>query len=534
MPTPRKLSAETSLLPNRPRAYSYVRFSTPEQMRGDSFRRQTEAAERYAAAHGLDLQEATYQDLGVSAFRGANASETGHLREFLLAVEHEDIPAGSFLLVESLDRISRQKPRKAVRLLEEICEAGITVVTLNDGRVYSEDNLDNDSWSLMGAMMIAIRANEESETKAKRLRAAWFGKRSDAAKAGKPLTALCPGWLRLREDRAEYEVIPERASVVCRIFNMTLAGSGQHLIADTLNREGVDPFGRGKMWHRSYVKKLLGNPAVVGTFVPHTVERPDNGSKLRVPGEPIEGYFPAIIDRNTFEAAQGLGQGGARARPIAETEGGRSVATHMLAGLAHCPLCGSTMTRVFKGRKGGKPYLVCVKAKAGAGCRYRQVKVDVVEDAIAEKAGYLCAQAPSPDEAAQAELERLQTTEAAVRDQIENLLEAIERTRDSGTSTALVGRLRDNEAALEETRKALEVTAKRVADTLTNRIMNTAAELADQVEVYGPRNLPRVGSLMRQLFDRVEVDYPQGVLRFHWRAAPGETTSIMFAWPEDA
>jgi hypothetical protein len=33
--------------------------------------------------------------------------------------------------------------------------------------------------------------------------------------------------------------------------------------------------------------------------------------------------------------------------------------------------------------------------------------------------------------------------------------------------------------------------------------MNTAAELADQVEVYGPRNLPRVGSLMRQLFERV-------------------------------
>jgi hypothetical protein len=95
-----------------------------------------------------------------------------------------------------------------------------------------------------------------------------------------------------------------------------------------------------------------------------------------------------------------------------------------------------------------------------------------------------------------------------------------------------VGRLRDNEAALEETRKALEVAAKRVADTLTNRVMNTAAELAAQVAVYGPRNLPRVGSLMRQLFERVEVDYPQGVLRFHWRSAPGETTDIVFAWPE--
>jgi len=48
------------------------------------------------------------------------------------------------------------------------------------------------------------------------------------------------------------------------------------------------------------------------------------------------------------------------------------------------------------------------------------------------------------------------------------------------------------------------------------------------------RNLHRVGSLMRQLFERVEVDYPQGVLRFHWRSTRGETTEMVFGWPEDA
>lgn len=31
-----------------PKAYSYLRFSTPDQMRGDSFRRQTELAREYA------------------------------------------------------------------------------------------------------------------------------------------------------------------------------------------------------------------------------------------------------------------------------------------------------------------------------------------------------------------------------------------------------------------------------------------------------------------------------------------------------
>jgi DNA invertase Pin-like site-specific DNA recombinase len=38
-----------------PRAYSYLRFSTPEQSKGDSLRRQTSMADEYATRHGLRL-----------------------------------------------------------------------------------------------------------------------------------------------------------------------------------------------------------------------------------------------------------------------------------------------------------------------------------------------------------------------------------------------------------------------------------------------------------------------------------------------
>jgi DNA invertase Pin-like site-specific DNA recombinase len=63
-----------------PKAYSYLRFSTPEQMKGDSFRRQSTKAQEYASTHGLDLDDTlTFQDLGVSAFRGKNA-EAGQLQ----------------------------------------------------------------------------------------------------------------------------------------------------------------------------------------------------------------------------------------------------------------------------------------------------------------------------------------------------------------------------------------------------------------------------------------------------------------------
>ena len=64
-----------------PIAYSYVRFSTPEQAKGRSYERQIEAAAAYAKEHGLTLADYTFEDLGVSAFRGKNA-QTGALVPF--------------------------------------------------------------------------------------------------------------------------------------------------------------------------------------------------------------------------------------------------------------------------------------------------------------------------------------------------------------------------------------------------------------------------------------------------------------------
>jgi DNA invertase Pin-like site-specific DNA recombinase len=110
-----------------PRAYSYVRFSTPEQMRGDSFRRQVQAAERYALANGLMMDtKFTFHDLGVSAFRGRNRVD-GMLGEFLSYVRSGDIPKGAYLLVENLDRVSRENAWDAMHTLQNIAREGVTV-----------------------------------------------------------------------------------------------------------------------------------------------------------------------------------------------------------------------------------------------------------------------------------------------------------------------------------------------------------------------------------------------------------------------
>ena len=119
-----------------PRAYSYVRFSTPSQAAGASLQRQSERAAKYAVDHGLTLDtELNMNDLGVSAFRGTNA-RTGALGEFLEAVQKGYVERGSYLLIENMDRLSRADIITAQGLFSLLISSGITVVTLTNGEVY--------------------------------------------------------------------------------------------------------------------------------------------------------------------------------------------------------------------------------------------------------------------------------------------------------------------------------------------------------------------------------------------------------------
>src|SRR2546429_8723543 len=115
-----------------PRAISYIRMSTQAQRLGHSEQRQVEKSIDYAQRHNLELLEQDQlSDLGVSAFRGKNVVE-GQLGQFLTAVKNGRVAKGSYLLIESLDRLSRERVDKALRIFLDIIHAGINVVTIGD------------------------------------------------------------------------------------------------------------------------------------------------------------------------------------------------------------------------------------------------------------------------------------------------------------------------------------------------------------------------------------------------------------------
>jgi DNA invertase Pin-like site-specific DNA recombinase len=332
-------------------------MSTDIQLKGDSLRRQTERSKKYAEEHDLQLvEDFRLEDIGISAFKGDNVS-SGALGKFLEAAKAGRILKGSYLLVESFDRLSRQKLSASVPLFFEITSNGINLVTLSDNQLYKAGEAEFAQLIISIAMM--ARANEESEIKSQRLSAAWDAKRR--AIDDKKLTGLCPAWLELSPDRKTFGVIEDRAQIVRRIFEDSASGQGSFVITRRLNDLGTPAFGRSNGWVQSYVTKILQTRAVLGEFQPHTKQ---NGKRIPF-GDPIPGYYPEIVDEELFLRAQ-------FARGKRRIEGGgrkgkalRNLFTH----LAKCGYCHAPMHFLNKGfGPGGGTYLKCSQALRGLDC----------------------------------------------------------------------------------------------------------------------------------------------------------------------
>jgi len=504
----------------KPKAYSYLRFSTPEQLKGDSYRRQTMLAEQWCAAHDLDLDtELRMADQGVSAFRAKNVRQ-GALGRFLKMVDDELVAPGSYLLVEALDRVSRSDPWAALPIFQQIIDAGVTIVTLKDQRTWSRKVLRKEPYRINELIMTLTLANIESAQKQFRLRHAWAAKR--ATGKTKKLTAMAPAWLRLDKEKDRFEVVEGRGEIVSHIYQMAAAGKGLQAIANTLNEENVPTFSGSEYWNRSYICKVLDNPAAGGLFVPCLQEERDDYRRVRVPqlDQAVADYYPAVVETDVFERVRAMRSGNQRA-PKARI-------AHMLAGLAKCPVCGGGMKRENKGGRSTTAYYVCSKALHKAGCERVSVRQDRVDEALRDNAYNIVGSAPSGDKAQEvlaAEIETVEHHVEITRQEIDNVVSAIARK----SSTTLSTKLGELEAALRDLEKQRQQLIERDAYTLAPLLQKRLEELEPAIE---NGDAEKANAVLRQLFHAVEIDYQTGTLKLLWHHSE-EMLSVPFAWPRE-
>ena len=362
----------------QPKAYSYIRFSSPEQAKGDSYRRQREAAEAYCASQGLELvnsKEYLFFDKGRSAYKAKHLDDTGELARFLSYVENGTVAAGSYLIVESLDRLSREKVKDALPRFLDLLNRGINVYTSADQKLYTSDYNELD---LIVSIVHMSLAHNESSHKGDRVAKAWKNKQFLARKNLTPYGASCPYWLKYEDSR--YIQIPERVETIRKIFSLCQNGYGQRTIARMLNDDGISVFGsdsrnKSGAWGSSSVGKILCNRALLGEYQPTGLSE---GVRQKL-GDPICNYFPVVITEEEF-----YGVAKARNSRLVSKATKPAKNFNVWQGVAKCAICGESMHLVNKGKlpKGGK-YLRCYGAAKGV-CKNKLVKLDRSEAVFRE------------------------------------------------------------------------------------------------------------------------------------------------------
>jgi len=442
-------------------AVIYIRWSTAVQSQGSSLERQSSDCRRHAARMGWKVVDELVDD-GVSAFSGANTSG-GKLAAFVESAREGMWPEGVVLLTERLDRLSRQGRDELHDWMKATIAAGVTIATVDGGRIY-KPGTRLDLYEVFEILIKAELAPEESAKKASRLSAAWAAKRAKLERGENVvMTERAPGWLRVEGTPRRFVVIEERAAIIRRIYEDTVAGVGKATIARDLNREGVKPFGRASGWHSSYIQKILRSPAVLGEFQPG--RKPRNARREAV-GDAIVDYYPAIIDANLHAAATVAMAG--RSRRVAGR--GRSL-VNLFAGLARCQACGSKMTFRGKGlklRATGKwvqeDYLICDSYQRGRGCEvghhfncatWQEGILDAVLIEALQDRHFASRDEVRPLEVELAE--RVRRLEAAVvkRDAVLELLAETQRPEVRTMWNKLVAAVEADESVVEDLRKRL-------------------------------------------------------------------------------
>ncbi|MBA6123178.1 MULTISPECIES: recombinase family protein [Pseudomonas] len=332
-----------------PTAFSYARFSSGKQQRGSSLERQEQmVADWLIQRPDYKRSELRFRDLAKSGWKGEHIKDGGGFAELLAAVEAGEIRKGDAVLVEAIDRTGRLPVMVMFsKIINPILTAGVDIITLDDGVVYSEKSL-NEGGQIHFLVAKIQAARQYSDNLSRRLRGSYDSRRR-LAKEGTTPKRNTPAWLT-----SEGVVIPEIAEQIKIAFELYTSGLGKAVIAKRMRESGVPALAKAS---GPGVEGWLRNEAAIGRW---------NGSEV---------YEP-IIAQSLYHLAQIEGEK-RKTAPVTKT------ATHFYVGLVRCGSCeGNFIMRTIKGVQVS---MRCRKRQELKGCDNKKVIPKTVIDAVYER-----------------------------------------------------------------------------------------------------------------------------------------------------
>lgn len=278
--------------------HSYKRFSHISQAKGDSERRQDDAAKKFCLTHGHTLSDLTLFDKGKSGFRG---NKQKALLAFLKAIEDGLVKSGDILLVENLDRLGRKGIRKAQDLTNSIFNAGVHIAILMPmEKIYQADD-ENNIGNAIELAALAYQAWIYSKNLSDRVKSFHANARKRAIDKKEIINSgPVPSWLE-RKNKT-YKTIPEAVKAIQYLFKRAIEGAGGNILCKEMNEQFpiISRSKKSTNWNKTYIRQILQDKRVLGEYQSHIMD--DDSNRVKT-GDAIKEYYPAIIDEQTWTRA---------------------------------------------------------------------------------------------------------------------------------------------------------------------------------------------------------------------------------------
>ena len=362
------------------RVWIYARLSNDDDQEMNSLLNQQEICHGFAEQHGYTIVGQSFDD-NVS---GMKFNRHG-LDELTAAVDAGKINA---VIVKDLSRLGRHRTQTAL-FIDYLREHQVRVISATEGidTFCDEDDL-----------IIGIRGlmnDYYARDISKKIRAGYRQKQREGIVITPPF-----GYWKDRNTNT-IELHSEASETVRMVYSLYLQCHGQKEIARRLNALGrktpaqlrAEQCGRevcaasktkdGRyVWTYASVKNILVEEAYTGVLINHRSETNSGKAKRLEQAEWYrhENFFPAIIERDTWEKAQQKLK--AQARPANGNK-----AKHRYAGLILCKECGNSfvpMIRYWNGKQRVEYVCKGYHRNGKSYCSSHRIHEEVLDAAVQE------------------------------------------------------------------------------------------------------------------------------------------------------
>ncbi len=347
------------------RVCAYCRVSTDEKDQRNSLVAQKMFFQRYFNLHSNWTNAGIFSDEGLS---GTSLEKRDDFNRMIFEARRGNI---DIILTKEVSRFSRNV-QHLLNIVEELRKNGVYIWFLSDD-INTERNDYREKLT-----QIATNAEQESLRTSNRVR---WGQQQQMQLGVVFGRKEMYGYNIVKDENGiqHFEIVPEEAEVIKKIFEWFASGDGTHRIGRRLEQQGITTKQYKNGWNNTVILRILRNEKYVGDLAQGKTYTPDplTHKKKYNTGESYRFYITdhhpesAIISRELWNKVQ----------KIFEEIKAKYSNRYWTSGKVYCGLCGGRYVSYVKKQK-NVPYRAWVCFENHQRGKYKQITLETGETAF--------------------------------------------------------------------------------------------------------------------------------------------------------